>query len=521
MMAIFAALTAWMVLRLAHHYVPSQPGAALLSYAIFAFAPPFLLFSYQIWIEVPAAWLLTLALDRILVLRHIRPWRPRQGLALVVPLALLPLLKLRLGLLSIPLLFLAWLRGRPGKKIMMMTLAGAVAVFGGLLLYNSLRFGNPLKMHSLGELNALGQSPSALVRGALGMFYDAAFGLFPSSPIWLLALPGLWLAVRRRSPLVLDLLVVSVPYMVAIWPRSEWFGGWSPPFRYPLALLPLLALLMVPVLAMRSRAGVRTLVVGLGGLTCILSLLWVIVPGWTFNFADGQTLLLDQAGARFGVDLARFFPSMVRPRMATWGWLAASLAMIPIALGIRRRGRSPIWGVSAVLLATCCLALAATRWPTTVVEVEDGYVRKGRGILRPPLWVVNRPSYPSGWAMPIGEGLQIPVVAGGPQVKIELTARFAGNWGTRDLVIRAGEESLARVTIGRSDETVVVGPFAWPAGAPLVVIAEESAPADLEDAAAGEAAGDLQFDRRSRVVVDRVLLDWGTGEQRAEMSEPR
>ncbi|MEE8523772.1 MAG: hypothetical protein V3T72_07550, partial [Thermoanaerobaculia bacterium] len=170
MMAMFAALTAWMVLRLAHHYVPSQPGAALLAYSIFAFSPPFLLFSYQIWIEVPAALLLTLALDRILVLRHIRPWRSRQALALVVPLTLLPLLKLRLGLLSIPLLFLAWLRGRPGKKIMAMTLAGAAVAFGGLLLYNSIRFGNPLKMHSLSELNALGQSPSGLVRGALGMF---------------------------------------------------------------------------------------------------------------------------------------------------------------------------------------------------------------------------------------------------------------------------------------------------------------------------------------------------------------
>ncbi|MEE8525613.1 MAG: hypothetical protein V3T72_16880, partial [Thermoanaerobaculia bacterium] len=240
-------------------------------------------------------------------------------------------------------------------------------------------------------------------------------------------------------------------------------------------------------------------------------LLWVIVPGWTFNFADGQTLLLDQAGARFGVDLARFFPSMVRPRTATWVWLAASLVLIPIALGIRRRGRSPIWGVSAVLLSTCFLALAATRWPTTVVEAEDGYVSKGRGLLRPPLWVVNRPSYPSGWAMPIGEGLRIPVVAGGSQVKIEIEARFAGNWGTRDLVIKAGEKPLARVTIGRFDETVTIGPVEWPAGAPLVVIAEESAPADPADAADGRTPGGRQVDKGARVVVDRVLLDWDAG----------
>jgi hypothetical protein len=506
MMALFAALTAWMTLRLAHHYVPSRPGAALLAYSIFAFSPPFLLYSYQIWIEVPAALLVTMALDRILVLRHHRPWRLGQTLALAVPLALLPLLKLRLGLLALPLLFLAWLRGRPGKKVMTFTVAGAAAVFGGLLLYNTVRFGNPLKMHSLSELTALAESPAAVARGALGMFYDSAFGLFPSAPIWLLVLPGLWLAARRRSPQLLDLAVIAAPYLVAIWPRSEWFGGWSPPFRYPLALLPLLALLTVPVLAMRSRAGVRTLIVSLGGLTFLFALLWVIVPGWTFNFADGQTLLLDHAGSRFGIDLARFFPSTVRPRMATWVWAAASLALIPIALGIRHRSRSPIWGVTAVLLASCGLALAATRWPTTIVEVEDGYVRKGEGLLRPPLWVVNRPSQESGWAMPIGHGVSIPVVAGGPRVKIEMRVRFAGNWGHRDLVIRAGDAPLARQTIARDWQQVEVGPVDWPAGAPLVIVAEQTS-----RAAASPDDKDRKVDRHARVIVDRVLLDWSPG----------
>ncbi len=498
MMAMFAALTAWMVLRLAHHYVPGHPGAALLAYSIFAFSPPFLLFSYQIWIEVPAALLVTLALDRILVLRHSRPWKPTQALALILPLVLLPLLKLRLGLLSIPLLVLAWLRGRPGKKVMAMTFAGAAVAFGALLIYNAVQFGNPLKMHSLKELAVFGQSPSGMVRGALGLFYDSAFGLFPSSPIWLLLLPGLWLTVKRRGPLLLDLAVISIPYLAAIWPRSEWFGGWSSPFRYPLALLPLLTLLLVPVLALRSRAGVRALVVGLGGLTLLLSLLWVIVPGWTYNFADGQTLLLDHAGSRFGVDLARWFPSTVRPRTATWVWLAASLLLIPIALGIRRRERSPIWGITAVLLATCGLALAATRWPTTVVEVEDGYVRKGRGALRPPLWVVNRPSYSPGWAMPIGASIQIPVVPGGSRVEIELLARFAGNWGTRDLVLMAGDEPLQRLTLDRYWKTTTLGPFDWPPESSLVIVVKKSNRSNVGQ----------QPERQARVLIDRVRLDW-------------
>ena len=36
-------------------------------------------------------------------------------------------------------------------------------------------------------------------------------------------------------------------------PRVEWYGGWSPPFRYALIALPLLGLALVPLL--RSPAG--------------------------------------------------------------------------------------------------------------------------------------------------------------------------------------------------------------------------------------------------------------------------
>ena len=335
-MAVLAALTAWMVLRLGRYYAPHRPGAALLAYGLAAFTPPLLVYSYQIWIEVPAALLVTLAFDRILALRHRRPWRPVDLLALLALLALLPLLKLRLGLLALPLLALAWLRGRPGRRAMALVTGALAAAFGALFLYYAVRFGNPLKMHSLSELAAI-ESPFDFLRGAVGMFYDAAFGLFLPSPIWLLLLPALWLAWKRRSPLLLDFAIVSLPYLVLIWPRLEWYGGWAPPFRYPLALLPLLALLLVPVLDLRSRPGVSAVAAGLGGLTLVLTLVWIVLPGWTYNFADGQTLLLDHAGARLGTDLGRFFPSAVRPRLATWVWPLASLLLVPLALGFRNR----------------------------------------------------------------------------------------------------------------------------------------------------------------------------------------
>ena len=146
------------------------------------------------------------------------------------------------------------------------------------------------------------------------------------------------LAVARRQPVLLDLVVLSLPYGLVIVPRLEWFGGWSPPFRYALVVLPLLALTTVPLLARRRRGGARALLAALAALTLILTVLWVAVPGWTYNFADGRNYLLDHLDARLGVDLARFFPSSVRPRAATWAWPLVTLVAVPLRLVAAARG---------------------------------------------------------------------------------------------------------------------------------------------------------------------------------------
>ena len=49
------------------------------------------------------------------------------------------------------------------------------------------------------------------------------------------------------------------------------------------------------------------LLAGLGALTLALTLIWLTVPGWTYNFADGRTYVLDALGQRLGMDITRFF----------------------------------------------------------------------------------------------------------------------------------------------------------------------------------------------------------------------
>ena len=556
-MAALAAALAWVGLRLAHRYVPERPGAALLAWALLAFAPPLLLYSVQVWVEVPAALLGMLALDRIRAGRGAgtggpRTWR--HWVAVALPILALPLLKIRFLLLAGSLLVLAWWHS--GRRLRpAAALGGALAlVAAGTLLHNQLRYGNPLKIHQWAELEPGRYAAIEYLKGFAGLFFDGAFGLFACAPIWLLLVPAAALALRRGNPVALDLAVFALPTLWVVAPRSEWYGGWSPPFRYALVTLPLLALALVPLLARRRPGGAqkyrpggaqdhrpggaqkyrpggaqghrpggaqryrpggaqghrrggaqgrrpggaRALIAALGAATLALTLIWVTVPGWTYSFADGRGWLADLVGSRLGADFARLIPSSIRTRPATWLVPLAAVVLLPLLWWRPRRlPRAPAWGVAALLLAAGAAVAAAERLPTRVVHFEDRWVTKDRGHLHPGPWVIERRRYRGGWTLIGGESVSAPVVAGGEGVALRLEAQFVRNRrAPLDLEIYAGRRLLAvwRARGDRRWSTVELGPFRWPAGEPLVIRARGPVP-----------------DRPARpngVVLDRVELTW-------------
>lgn len=501
-MAALTAALAWFTLRLARRYVPDRPGETLAAWAIFAFAPPLLLYSSQVWVEVPATLLLVVALDRILGLDRRRRWDWAEWLWIGLPVLLLPLIKMRLMLLAVPLVALAWWHaGRPRKPILI--LGGLLGVLGaGILLYNHRQYGNPFKIHTLEEIAPQRHTWLDYVNGGLGLFWDTAFGLFGCAPLWMLLLPALLLLLARRSRLPVHLAVLVLPYLAIVVPRIEWYGGWSPPFRYALVALPLLALALVPLLERRGP-GARALLAGLGALTLALTLLWVVVPGWTYSFANGRTYPLDHLSGRLGSDVARFFPSSVRPRPATWIWPPVSLALVTLAwwLPPRREGEgrlregAALAGLAAVLAAAAALPLAADRLPTRTVEMEDPQVWKSGGHVHPELWIIERARHRGGWVLRVGETLKAPVEPGGKRVMIELQAELIRNQPVPyHLDIRAGDRLLAVWTPGRSRvwETLTLGPFDWPDGEPLVLAAYGPHPPGALNGA----------------VLDRVVMRW-------------
>ena len=127
-----------------------------MAWLLFSFGPPLLLYSAQIWIEVPAALLLAVALDRLASLSKLGQARPRDLLVFGLALALMPLLKIRLLLLVFPLLLLAAWRGRLGGRRTAQLAAGLGVVVLALFLYNKFSFGNPFKMYGRGDFQPSG-----------------------------------------------------------------------------------------------------------------------------------------------------------------------------------------------------------------------------------------------------------------------------------------------------------------------------------------------------------------------------
>jgi hypothetical protein len=492
MMCVIAAVLPWMTLRLGRHFFADRPGPALIAYFILAFSSPLFIYSHQVWVEVPAALLLALALDGVWTLaadqdRHWRTWLP-----ILLPVALLPLLKIRFLLVAGPvLLLLAWRLGRRRRRLVVLACAGCAALAGAILAFNYMRYGNILKYHDLSRLGFYWSELDRYPRGLAGLFFDSAFGLFATAPIWALLLaPG-----RDKSKTLWLLAAVMGPYILLLVPRSEWYGAWSPPFRYGTVALALFALALIPSLERRRTAGARFVFGALVTATALLSALWVARPGWTYNIAHGRSHVVDFLTTGQGLDMARFFPSGVRPNLALWLW--PLLASGAIALGWRwpRRRLDVTWlGAAAPVVGLVILIAVAHRLPTRIAQAEDPYIAHQGGAVWPDDWVVGRSRFRGSWRLRRRDTVTIPVVAGGAYCSLAIDYKRFGR-SRPYLRIRPGRLSpvLVQLPETRDWKTIEIGDLPWPPEAETLEISLQLPP---------------RVDPQAAILLDRVRFTW-------------
>lgn len=115
--------------------------------------------------------------------------------------------------------------------------------FIGLLAYNYARFDS---ITNFGYDNLGFTTP--ILFGLKGLFLSPGRSLILYSPVFILALPGVWKWIQIDKPLSVVLTCTVVVYICAVAAWVSWEGGWSWGSRLITPIVPLIGILIAPVI---------------------------------------------------------------------------------------------------------------------------------------------------------------------------------------------------------------------------------------------------------------------------------
>jgi hypothetical protein len=110
-------------------------------------------------------------------------------------------------------------------------------------------FGHPTPLALYGDRVPKGVKRSSPLLALPGMLLDAGFGLIPHAPVFLLALAGLPSLLRRGAREWLPHILVGLAVLGPLATWRTWWGGFCPPARFLVPLVPLLAIAIASRLA--------------------------------------------------------------------------------------------------------------------------------------------------------------------------------------------------------------------------------------------------------------------------------
>jgi hypothetical protein len=120
-------------------------------------------------------------------------------------------------------------------------LAPLVVLFAIIEIFNATRYGtlNPAPGNAMLGDGLFQVAPQV---GLGHLMFDSKYGLLPHFPLFVLAVPGIILALRRTMMFAnVVLLATVVPYVAAISTFGQWWAGLAPPARFLAVVAPVLA----------------------------------------------------------------------------------------------------------------------------------------------------------------------------------------------------------------------------------------------------------------------------------------
>ena len=175
---------------------------------------------------------------------------------------------------------------------------------------------------------------------ASGLLFDQEFGLLTYAPIYLLVAPALLDRRTRSAQGVRLALLLAAAYVTAVVVPyvniHGWIGGWSPPARMIMPVVPLLA---IPLAAWApSVRGVRRVVIAaIIGLQIVIDAVVWQWPKALWNYEDGTSSLLESIPT-----LQRMLPAWNGPSALAARFVVFLIAWAALSMLLARGGpRAP------------------------------------------------------------------------------------------------------------------------------------------------------------------------------------
>jgi hypothetical protein len=332
--------------------------------------PPVLFYTAFLYTEVVVALCIALALRLLLGSPG-----PRRAAAAALALSALPWLHVRMTLTAAALgaFALARLRGRP-RLAFLLTAGAMVVLYAG---YQYSVFGTVSPFARYGGAMPAPIARATPLRTLAGLFLDGAYGLLPYAPVFLLALAGLPLALGRgrRDRWALALAGLGALLPVLTW-RNWW--GFSPPARFTVPLVPVLALALGARLAAAPDRGLarwRSVLVAAGlGLVPLMFAqpreMRMINgrdgPPQVFEVLGGEVSLgryLPYVSSRAGTTAPPWEPPATEvPVLAVWTAALALLLLLDRLARSRDRVDALFRGLALPLLLYLAVTVVVDRW---------------------------------------------------------------------------------------------------------------------------------------------------------------
>jgi hypothetical protein len=367
-------------------------GAIRAVFPFFAFGPPVLFYATRIWPEVPAAFFFVEAL---------RGLRARRPMRWVVAILGLVLLKLRFVLVAAGLIGAMLFEPRTAlrRRRVMIAIVGAAIIVVPLLVMWRVT-GSATSVHSWGEL--LPAPAERYVTGFFGLLADGMSSIPFQAPFYLL---GLFAIVRwREMPRGFRMgVIAALLYILYLLPRPEWYGGWAPPLRYLVFVMPVLALGAAAVWDRVSRGVIALASLG----TIALVIHGVAFPWRLFHIGNGENAAGEWLSSTLRADVSRLFPSFIRMNDAAW--IGVIVVVLLVVVGLQRRRADLAIPIAALFVAA---GFRIAQRPASRVEFEDTHLVRTGGKLHPEVYTIARFNYRGGWVMQAGDSVSFLARAG-------------------------------------------------------------------------------------------------------------